>query len=117
MNSYLAINLAVVLHLLFKAFMGQEYNKSIVVPLVLISIPLAIGIHTVTAFVYNGLVARPFWNASILAPRFIASAFCSGPAILLVLFQVLRRATRFWVSEMARSAVRKVAASVPSLPL
>ena len=32
----------------------------------------------------NGLAARPFWNASILAPRFLASAFCAGPAILLV---------------------------------
>src|SRR2546429_9555934 len=83
LNSYLLLNVVIVTHLLFKAFMRQEYNKSIVVPLVLLSIPMAIAIHTVTAFVYNGLVARPFWNASILAPRFIASAFCSGPAILL----------------------------------
>jgi Ni/Fe-hydrogenase subunit HybB-like protein len=62
---------------------------------------MAISIHTVTAFVYNGLAARPFWNASILAPRFIASAFCSGPAILLVLFQVLRKATPFHISDEA----------------
>ena len=46
-----------------------------VVPLVLLSIPMALGIHTVTAFLYNGFPSRPFWNASILAPRFIASAF------------------------------------------
>jgi Ni/Fe-hydrogenase subunit HybB-like protein len=101
LNSYLIVNLIVVNHLLFKAFRGEPYNKTIVVPLVLLSIPMAISIHTVTAFVYNGLVARPFWNASILAPRFIASAFCSGPAILLVLFQVLRRATRFRISDEA----------------
>ncbi len=101
LNAYLFLNLAVVGYLLFKAFMRQEYDKSIVVPLVLLSIPLAVGIHTVTAFVYNGLVARPFWNASILAPRFIASAFCSGPAILLVLFQVLRKATRLHISDEA----------------
>ena len=49
------------------------------------------GIHTVTAFLYNGLAARPFWNASILAPRFLASAFCSGPAMALIIFQVLRK--------------------------
>jgi molybdopterin-containing oxidoreductase family membrane subunit len=101
LNTYLAINLIVIVYLLFKAFMRREYNKSIVVPLVLASIPLAVSIHTVTAFVYNGLVARPFWNASILAPRFIASAFCSGPAILLVLFQLLRRTTRFHISDEA----------------
>ncbi len=101
LNSYLIVNLIVVNHLLFKSFMGQPYNKGIVIPLVLLSIPMAVSIHTVTAFVYNGLVARPFWNASILAPRFIASAFCSGPAILLVLFQVLRKATRFQISDEA----------------
>jgi len=101
LNSYLVLNVVIVTHLLYKAFMHQEYNKGIVVPLVLLSVPMAIGIHTVTAFVYNGLVARPFWNASILAPRFIASAFCSGPAILLMLFQVLRRTTRFQISDEA----------------
>src|SRR6266508_4050867 len=74
---------------------------SFILPFILLSIPWAVSIHTVTAFVYNGLVARPFWNASILAPRFIASAFCSGPAILLILFQLLRKATRFRISDEA----------------
>ena len=53
--------------------------------------PVAVGIHTVTAFLYNGLPARPFWNASILAPRFLASAFCSGPAIIIIIFQIIRK--------------------------
>ncbi len=56
--------------------------------------PGAVGIHTVTAFLYNGLAARPYWNSSILAPQFLASAFCSGPAILLIMIQVPRRFLR-----------------------
>jgi len=48
------------------------------------------SIHSVTAFLYAGLPARPYWNSAILAPRFLASAFCSGPAIILILLQVLR---------------------------
>jgi molybdopterin-containing oxidoreductase family membrane subunit len=52
---------------------------------------MAVAIHTVTAFLYNGLPARPFWNASILAPRFLASAFCSGPAIIIIIFQIIRK--------------------------
>jgi molybdopterin-containing oxidoreductase family membrane subunit len=52
---------------------------------------MAVAIHTVTAFLYNGLAARPFWNASILAPRFLASAFCSGPAIIIIIFQIIRK--------------------------
>jgi molybdopterin-containing oxidoreductase family membrane subunit len=101
LNGYLLINATVVIHILYKLFHGQDYNKKIVVPLVLLSIPWAVGIHTVTAFLYNGMAARPYWNASILAPRFLASAFCSGPAILLVLFQVLRKTTRFNIPDEA----------------
>jgi molybdopterin-containing oxidoreductase family membrane subunit len=101
LNGYLVINVTVVGHILYKLFHGKDYNKKVVVPLVLLSIPWAVGIHTVTAFLYNGMAARPYWNASILAPRFIASAFCSGPAILLVLFQVLRKTTRFHIPDEA----------------
>jgi molybdopterin-containing oxidoreductase family membrane subunit len=55
----------------------------------------------VTAFLYNGLSARPYWNSSILAPQFLASAFCSGPAILLFVLQLLRRLTRFEIQDQA----------------
>lgn len=106
LNLYLAINVAVVTHILYRAFNGQPYAKPFVVPLVLLSIPMAIGIHTVTAFLYNGLAARPYWNASILAPQFLASAFSSGPAILLVVLQLMRRFTRF---EIRDEAIWKIA--------
>ncbi|MBI5480907.1 MAG: polysulfide reductase NrfD, partial [Deltaproteobacteria bacterium] len=88
-------------YLLYMHFMRREYNKSFVIPLILLSIPMAVSIHTVTAFLYNGLAARPFWNSSILAPRFLISAFCSGPAILLFLVQLLRRFTRFEIKDEA----------------
>ena len=106
LNGYLLLNLVIVTNLLFALFRGREPNKRFFYPLVLLSIPAAIGIHTVTAFLYNGFAARPFWNASILAPRFLASAFCSGPAVLLILMQILRRFTRF---EIQDSAIWKVA--------
>ncbi|MFH1754576.1 MAG: sulfate reduction electron transfer complex DsrMKJOP subunit DsrP [Candidatus Latescibacterota bacterium] len=101
LNLYLVLNVVIVFHLLYSAFFQRGFNKTFAVPLILFSIPFAISIHTVTAFVYNGLAARPFWNASILAPRFIASAFCSGPAILLILFQILKRTTKFEIRDEA----------------
>jgi molybdopterin-containing oxidoreductase family membrane subunit len=91
LNSYLIVNVVLVSYLLFKTYRGEHYDKRIFLPLVLLSIPMSISTHTVTAFLYNGMAARPYWNASILAPRFIASAFCSGPAVMIILFQVLRR--------------------------
>ena len=106
LNIYFLINFTVVTHILYRAFHGKHYQTQVVVPLVLLSIPMAVGIHTVTAFLYNGLAARPYWNSSILAPQFLASAFCSGPAILLIVLQLLRRFTRF---EIQNEAISKIA--------
>lgn len=99
--TYFLINFIVVSHLLYSIFYKKNYNRSLVIVLVFMSIPLAVAIHSVTAFLYNALPARPFWNSALLAPRFLASAFCSGPAILLILFQILRKITKFEIKNEA----------------
>jgi molybdopterin-containing oxidoreductase family membrane subunit len=101
LNAYLFLNVLIVLYAGCNTYSGKEPKKQILIPLILISIPMAIAVHTVTAFVYNGLSARPFWNASILAPRFLASAFCSGPALLIIIFKVLRKFAGFKIEEKA----------------
>jgi molybdopterin-containing oxidoreductase family membrane subunit len=101
LNLYLVLNAVIVTHLLYRGVQGRPYNQRLVVPLVLFSIPAAVGIHTVTAFIYVGIPARPYWNASILAPRFLCSAFCSGPAIMLILFQILQRTTKIAIKDTA----------------
>ncbi len=101
LNGYLVLNVVIVGYLLFAMYRGRKPKGWFFLPLVLLSIPWAISIHTVTAFLYNGLVARPFWNSAILAPRFIASAFCSGPAILLILLQLVRRFTTLQIKDIA----------------
>lgn len=101
LNIYLILNVVIVTHLLYRGMQGRPYSSRFVVPLVLFSIPAAVGIHTVTAFIYAGLPGRPYWNASILAPRFLCSAFCSGPAIMLILFQILQRTTTIAIKDEA----------------
>jgi len=110
LNVYLILNLVIATYLIFCGFRGKEYNHNFVVPLVLGSIPMAISIHTVTAFLYNGMASRPYWNSAILAPRFLASAFCSGPAILLILFQILRKTTRFAIKDEALHKIAELMA-------
>jgi len=106
LNGYLAINAIITFYVLYRLSIGKEYSMSVIGPLIILSIPWAVSIHTVTAFLYNGLSARPFWNASILAPRFLASAFCSGPAIMLVLFQIIRKLSEV---EIDNRAIFKIA--------
>ena len=101
LNLYLVLNLSIAGYMLYKYYYQREPNMKYVFPFLLFSIPAAISIHTVTAFLYNGLAARPFWNASILAPRFLASAFCSGPAWMILMFQIVRKWTNFEVQDKA----------------
>ncbi len=101
LSGYLAINLHVVGYLLYMRYLGREPDKRWYIPFVFLSIIWAVSIHTVTAFLYSGLGGRPFWNSAILAPRFIASAFVSGPAFIVLALQVVRRTTDFHVGDGA----------------
>ncbi len=75
-------------------------------PVIILSIPWAISIHTVTAFLYSGLAARPFWLTAILAPRFLATAFSSGPALLILLIFLLRKIANY---DVGKTSVQKLA--------
>jgi molybdopterin-containing oxidoreductase family membrane subunit len=78
-------------------------------PVILLSIPWAVSIHTVTAFLYNGLPGRSFWLTAILAPRFLASAFAAGPSLLILLCMIIRKVTSF---DPGREPIRKLSVIV-----
>lgn len=90
LNGYLLINLHIVSYLLYMRYLGRKPNPKWYIPFVFLSIFWAISIHTVTAFLYCGLGGRPFWNTALLAPRFLASAFVSGPAFIILVMRVMR---------------------------
>ncbi len=99
LNGYLAINLHICGYLLYMRFLGRKPDPRWYVPFVLVSIVWAISVHTVTAFLYSGLGGRPFWNSALLAPRFLASAFVTGPAFIVLTLQLVQRLTSFRVPE------------------
>ena len=70
---------------------------------VYLSIPFAISIHTVTAMLYCGLPGRHFWLSAIIAPRFLASAFAAGPALILLASLIMKRVADFDAGQEARS--------------
>jgi len=94
LSGYLLLNIFIGWNVLSAERKGVHYPKW-VTPLIYISIPWAFSIHTVTAFLYSGLPGRHYWLTAILAARFLASAFCSGPALLILVCFVVRRFTRF----------------------
>ncbi len=77
-------------------------------PLIYLSIPWAVSIHTVTAFLYAGLPGRHLWLTAIMAARFLASAFASGPALLIILCLIVRRVSRFDPGKEAIQTLAKI---------
>ena len=94
LNVYLLLNILIGWNVLSAERKGVHYPGWIT-PLIYLSIPWAFSIHTVTAFLYSGLPGRPYWLSAIMAARFLSSAFCSGPAILILLCLVVRKMTKF----------------------
>jgi Ni/Fe-hydrogenase subunit HybB-like protein len=79
-------------------------------PLIYLSIPWAISIHTLTAFIYAGMPGRSFWLTAIMAPRFLAAAFASGPALLILFCLAMKRFAGFDAGREAIQAMAKIAA-------
>jgi molybdopterin-containing oxidoreductase family membrane subunit len=98
LSGYLLLNLALLLYVHYRHYRGREPKVALYFPVVVIAMFWAISIHTVTAFLFSANSARPFWNVAILAPRFIATAFVAGPALIILVLQVVRSATRYPVS-------------------
>jgi molybdopterin-containing oxidoreductase family membrane subunit len=102
---YLLLNV-VISHVTLGAERSGIAPPTWIKPLIILSIPWAISIHTVTAFLYAGLAARPFWMTAIMTPRFLATAFAAGPALLLIICFILRKRTNFDVGD---EPIRKLA--------
>ena len=107
LGGYLVLN-ALISHVTLAAERREEPPPLWIKPIIILSIPWAVSIHTVTAFLYAGLAGRPFWMTAILAPRFLASAFAAGPSLLLLLAFVVRRVTTFDPGKQAIQAMAKI---------
>ncbi len=105
LNGYLFLNITIPLYILICKYKGKTPNKNIYLPGVFLSVFWAVGIHMVTAFLYAGLPARPFWNTSLLGPRFLASAFAAGPALIILALQVIKKNSTY---DISNATIRKI---------
>ncbi len=99
LNGYLALNLALPFYVHYQHWQGKEPNLRAYFPVVVVAMFWAVSIHTVTAFLFSANAGRPFWHTALLGPRFIASAFVSGPALIIVVLQLIRRHTDYPVKQ------------------
>ncbi len=109
LNGYLFLNLLVGWTCL-QADRAHLPHPQWLKPFIYTSIIWAFSIHTVTAFLYQGLPGRHYWLTAILAARFLASAFCSGPAILLLVLLTTEKLTTFKMPKNALKTLVKIIA-------
>ncbi len=91
LTTYLLLNVIALVATVHYYRQDRPIPRSFLVPFIIVAAPFAIGIHTVTAFIFQALTARPIWNSPLLAPRFVATAFASGPAIMLLALYLAER--------------------------
>ena len=108
LNGYLALNLLVPLYILYCEYNYRKPDERKYRPFVFLSIFWAFGIHLVTAFLYQGLPARPFWNNPLMGPRFLASAFAAGPALITIVLVIIHAATKFKIETRIFNKLRLI---------
>ena len=108
LNGYLVLNLMVPAYILYCHYYHRKPNEKLYLPFVFISIFWAFGIHLVTAFLYQGLPARPFWNNPLMGPRFLASAFAAGPALITIVLIIIQSTTSFRVDDQVFNKIRRI---------
>jgi Ni/Fe-hydrogenase subunit HybB-like protein len=108
LNGYLILNLMVPAYILYCHYHNRKPDEKKYLPFVFISIFWAFGIHLVTAFLYQGLPARPFWNNPLMGPRFLASAFAAGPALITILLIIIQSTTAFKIDDRIFNKIRRI---------
>jgi molybdopterin-containing oxidoreductase family membrane subunit len=108
LNVYLALNLLVPAYILYCHYNNRKPDEKKYLPFVFISIFWAFGIHLVTAFLYEGLPARAFWNNPMMGPRFLASAFAAGPALIIIVLVIIHLATTFKIESKTFNKLRLI---------
>ena len=108
LNGYLLLNVHISGYIISCRYSGRKPSKWFYIPFVFIAIVWAVSIHTVTAFLYVGLGGRHFWNSAIVGPRFLASAFTAGPALIILALQVIRRVTAYRITDKALFTLRGI---------
>ena len=93
-SCYLVINLV---YLYFMTSKKADQSKIAIVSR--FALPVAILVHSVTAWIFGLHIAREGWHTAIMAPLFVASAMDSGLAILLLALTWLNRRKIFATSK------------------
>ncbi len=91
------ITLYLVINILYLVFMNSKKDDAPrkVEIISRFALPIAILVHSITAWIFGLQIAKEGWYTAILAPIFVASAMDSGLALLLCVLSGLNKSGKF----------------------
>ncbi|MBR2790014.1 MAG: polysulfide reductase NrfD [Eggerthellaceae bacterium] len=92
------ITVYLVIDILYLVFLSKGDDRKVTI-LGRVALPVAILVHSVTAWIFGLQIAKEGWYTAILAPIFVASALDSGMALLLCALAWLRKKGIFDVEQ------------------
>ncbi len=96
LNVYLLLNMIGVSYILIKKYAGTFHEKQLAIwfkPIVFMAIAWGPLIHIVTAFVLGSNARVGMWATAVLPFAFLSMAGASGPALVVLIFLLLRKFT------------------------
>lgn len=82
-----------------------------------IGLPLAVLLHSITAWIFGLQIAHTWWNTALMAPLFVTSAILSGTALVVLVALVAQRFGYVEFPEETRRAVRMLLATAVAVDL
>jgi dimethyl sulfoxide reductase membrane subunit len=70
-----------------------------------IGLPMAVLLHSITAWIFGLQISRPWWNTALMAPLFVTSAILSGTALVAIVALAAHRFDRLHVPDETWRAV------------
>jgi molybdopterin-containing oxidoreductase family membrane subunit len=98
--TYLVIGVVEAWVLFSKGWRAQpERRARILRNMAYVILPVAILVHSVTAWIFGLQVGRPFWFTGLMAPIFISSALVSGLALLMLVMMVVQKTGKMKIDD------------------
>jgi len=82
-----------------------------------VGLPMAVLLHSITAWIFGLQISRPWWNTALMAPLFVTSAILSGTALVALAALAAQRFDRLKVGEETWRALAVLMATTIAIDL
>lgn len=92
--------------------MTERGGERLELIMTLISLPAAIGLHSITAWILGLQKARELWHTALMAPIFLSSAMVSGIALLILICLAINKFTEIKFEKKMFNNMSKLLATI-----